>query len=218
MNKRALLQKQGVILLFLFFSSLAVNAQDAISWTVRNNGSKVADTVALEDYLPVSGGIVYEDVVIELPGVTKQELYSRAKLAVQKTFTGNKLGSSNYDPESGIVSVNNFYDISDMTALNILSSNPAKDTYYFNAMLSIIVKEGKYKIKMEIPDYSYGQLSKYKSYADFKSGSLPISTLANQRQNMKRQRMRVLKTLNEKMLTTFNLVRTEMYKKLDTDF
>jgi len=36
--------------------------------------------------------------------------------------------------------------------------------------------------------------------------------------NGKRQRMRVLKTLNDKMLATFNLFQKEMGKKLDTDF
>lgn len=210
--------KSFTIFIILFIFCLSVKAQDAISWTLRSNGSNVADTVALEDYLPVRAGEVYYDVVIELPGTTKQELFSRAKLAIQKTFTSNKIGSSNYDAESGIVSINNFYDISDMTALSMLSSNPSKDTYYFNALLSIIVKDGKYKIKMEVPDYAYGQMSRYSSYADFKSGSMPISNLAGKRQNLKRQKMRVLKTLNEKMLATFNLVRTEMYKRLDTDF
>jgi hypothetical protein len=47
---------------------------------------------------------------------------------------------------------------------------------------------------------------------------MPVRNLANSRQSLKRQRMRVLKTLNEKMLTTFNLIQKEMEKKLDTDF
>jgi hypothetical protein len=46
----------------------------------------------------------------------------------------------------------------------------------------------------------------------------PLTYLANRKQVNKRQRMRVLKTLNEKMSRTFNLVLTEMDKKLDTDF
>lgn len=199
--------------------NLTTNAQDAITWSTQRNGAKVADTVALEDYLPVKDNAVYVEAVLDLPGTTKQELFSRAKLAIQKTFTSNKMGSSNYDTESGICSINNFYDISDMTAFSALAtSNPVTDKYYFNALLSVIVKDGKYKIKMEVPQYAYGKESRYKSYTDFQSQSMPISNIANKRQNGKRQRMRVLKTLNDKMLVTFNFVKTEMEKKLDNDF
>ncbi|MNR61935.1 hypothetical protein D3C85_1838170 [compost metagenome] len=54
------------------------------------------------------------------------------------------MGSSNYDAESGICSINNFYDISDMTVFSALAtSNPIIDKYYFNALLSLIVKDGK---------------------------------------------------------------------------
>lgn len=193
-------------------------AQDAITWSTFRNGSKVADTVALGDYLPLKDNEVYVETIVELPGISKAEMFSRAKIAVQKTFTGNKMGTSNYDPEAGICSINNFYDISDMTALSALGSNPSTDQYYFNALLSIIVKDGKYKIKMEVPKYTYGQTSRYRSYSDFQSQSMPVSALANARQNGKRQRMRVLKTLNDKMLATFNLVQREMSKKLDNDF
>jgi hypothetical protein len=174
--------------------------------------------VSLGDYLPLKDNVVYVEAVVDLPNTTRSELYSRAKLAIQKTFTSNKMGTSNYDSESGICSINNFYDISDMTALSALGSNPSTDKYYFNALLSIIVKDNKYKIKMEVPQYSYGQSSRYASYTDFQSQSMPVSNLANSRQNMKRQRMRVLKTLNDRMLLTFNLVQKEMLKKLDTDF
>jgi hypothetical protein len=198
--------------------SFNLQAQDAITWSTQRNGAKVADTVSLQDYLPIKDGQVYVETVIELPNTSKQELFSRAKLAVQKTFTSNKMGNSNYDAESGICSINNFYDISDMTALSAFSSNPSTDQYYFNALLSVIVKDNKYKIKMEIPQYSYGQSSRYKSYSDFQTNAVAVSNLANNRQNGKRQRMRVLKTLNEKMLATFNLVKKEMEKKLDTDF
>jgi len=193
-------------------------AQDAITWSTFRNGSKVADTVSLGDYLPLKDDVVYVEAVVDLPNTIKQDLFSRAKLAIQKTFTSSKLGTSNYDAESGICSINNFYDISDMTALNAFASNPSTDHYYFNALLSIIVKDGKYKIKMEVPQYTYGQSSRYKTYSDFQSQSLPLSNIANSRQNMKRQRMRVLKTLNDRMLATFNLVQKEMAKKLDNDF
>jgi len=198
--------------------SLTSQAQDVVTWSTQRNGSKVADTVALGDYLPLKDNMVYVETVLELPNVTKQELFSRAKLAIQKAFTSTKMGTSNYDAESGIASVNNFYDISDMTALGAFSSNPTTDQYYFNAILTIIVKDGKYKIKMEVPEYSYGQSSRYANYSDFKTNAMPVSNLANRRQNGKRQRMRVLKTLNEKMLATFNLVKKEMDKKLDNDF
>lgn len=207
-----------LIMVTLLCASIVASAQDAITWTTQRNGSKVADTVALGDYLPMKDNQIYVETVIELPNTSKQELYSRAKLAIQKTFTSNKMGTSNYDVESGICSINNFYDISDMTALSAFSSNPSTDQYYFNALLSVIVKDGKYKIKMEVPQYSYGKSSRYKSYSDFQTNSLPMSNLANGRQNGKRQRMRVLKTLNEKMLATFNLVKKEMDKKLDNDF
>ncbi|RZK69007.1 MAG: DUF4468 domain-containing protein [Pedobacter sp.] len=179
---------------------------------------RVADTVALGDYLPLKDNEVYVEAIVDLPAVSKAEMFSRAKIAIQKTFTSNKMGTSNYDPEAGICSINNFYDISDITALSALGSNPSTDQYYFNALLSIIVKDGKYKIKMEVPQYTYGQSSRYKSYTDFQSQSMPVKNLANSRQNGKRQRMRVLKTLNDKMLATFNLVQKEMGKKLDTDF
>lgn len=33
--------------------NLTTSAQDAITWSTQRNGAKVADTVALEDYLPV---------------------------------------------------------------------------------------------------------------------------------------------------------------------
>lgn len=178
----------------------------------------MADTVALENYLPIKDDIVYVEAIVELPKIFKQELFSRAKLAIQKTFSNNKISTSNYDVESGIASVNNFYEISDMTALSALSSKPSTDNYYFNAILTIIVKDGKYKIKMEVPQFSYGQTTGYLSYNDFKTNALPIKNLANNKQNGKRQRMRVLKTLNEKMLATFNQVKNEMEKKLDTDF
>lgn len=202
----------------LFFSS-TVTAQDVITWSTQRNGSQVADTVNLGDYLPLKDGLVYVETVIEVPNASKQELYSRAKLAIQKTFTNSKMGTSNYDAESGICSINNFYDISDMTAFNALATNnPVTDQYYFNALLSIIVKDGKYKIKMEVPQYTYGQSSRFQSYTDFQTNALPISNLANSKQANKRQRMRVLKTLNERMLITFNLVQKEMTKKLDTDF
>ena len=113
--------------------------------------------MALEDYLPVKDNAVYVEAVLDLPGTTKQELFSRAKLAIQKTFTSNKMGTSNYDGESGICSINNFYDISDMTAFSALAtSNPVIDKYYFNALLSVIVKDGKYKIEMEVPQHAYG--------------------------------------------------------------
>jgi len=207
-----------LVLLSLILNLTAV-AQDAITWSTQRNGAKVADTVALEDYLPIKDNVVYVETVLDLPGTTKQELFSRAKLAVQKTFTSNKMGTSNYDAESGICSINNFYDISDMTAFSALAtSNPVTDKYYFNAIMSIIVKEGKYKIKMEIPQYAYGRESRYKTYTDFQSQSMPVAYLANSRQNGKRQRTRVLKTLNDKMLATFNLVKAEMEKKLDNDF
>ena len=196
-----------------------VYSQDAISWSTQRNGAKVADTVALEDYLPVKDGVVYVETIIEIPGVSQKELFSRAKLAIQKTFTNSKMGTSNYDVESGICSINNFYDISDMTAFNYLvTSNPVADQYNFNALLSIIVKDGKYKIKMEVPQYSYGQASRYKTYSDFQGSAVSVSNLANSKQVSKRQRMRVLKTLNEKMLVTFNLVQKEMNKELDNDF
>jgi hypothetical protein len=204
--------------LLLFTIGSNCFAQDAITWSTFSNGSKVADTVSLGDYLPLKDNVVYVEAVVDLPNTTRSELYSRAKLAIQKTFTSNKMGTSNYDSESGICSINNFYDISDMTALSALGSNPSTDKYYFNALLSIIVKDNKYKIKMEVPQYSYGQSSRYASYTDFQSQSMPVSNLANSRQNMKRQRMRVLKTLNDRMLLTFNLVQKEMLKKLDTDF
>lgn len=207
-----------LLVLFGVLPSFKVLAQDAITWSTQRNGAKVADTVALEDYLPIKENAVYVEAVLDLPGTTKQELFSRAKLAIQKTFTSNKMGTSNYDAESGICSINNFYDISDMKALNAFASNPITDKYYFNAILTVIVKDGKYKIKMEIPQYAYGQDSRYKSYTDFQSQSKPISDIANGRQNGKRQRMRVLKTLNDKMLLTFNVVKKEMEKKLDNDF
>ena len=201
----------------LYILSLSVglnaNAQDAITSSTYRDGSKVADTVALGDYFPLKDNEVYVEAIVELPNIPKPELFSRAKLAIQKTFTNNKIGTSNYDSEAGIGSINNFYDISDMTALSA-----STDQYYFNALLSIIVKDGKYKIKMEVPQYTYGQSSRYKSYTDFQSQSMPVQNLANSRQNGKRQRMRVLKTLNDKMLATFNLVKREMAKKLDTDF
>jgi len=146
-------------LLFVLLANLSF-AQDVITWSTFRNGSKVADTVSLGDYLPLKDGVVYVEAVIDIPNTTKQELYSRAKLAIQKTFTSSKLGTSNYNAESGICSINNFYDISDMTALNAFASNPNTDHYYFNALLSIIVKDGKYKIKMEVPQYTYGQSSR----------------------------------------------------------
>ena len=202
----------------LFFT-LNSNAQDAITWSTQRNGAKVADTVALGDYLPLKDDAVYVETVIDVPNINQKELFSRAKLAIQKTFTSNKMGTSNYDAESGICSINNFYDISDMTAFSALAtSNPVTDQYYFNAILTIIVKDGKYKVKMEVPQYSYGQTSRYKTYSDFQSNAMPVSNLANRKQGNKRQRMRVLKTLNEKMLSTFNLVQKEMNKKLDNDF
>ncbi|RNL54166.1 DUF4468 domain-containing protein [Pedobacter jejuensis] len=202
----------------LFFS-VNVYAQDAITWSTQRNGAKVADTVALGDYLPLKDDVVYVETVIEIPNVSQKELFSRAKLAIQKTFTNSKMGTSNYDAESGICSINNFYDISDMTAFSALATNnPVTDQYNFNALLSIIVKDGKYKIKMEVPQFSYGQASRYKTYSDFQGNAVPVSTLANNKQGNKRQRMRVLKTLNDKMLVTFNLVQKEMSKKLDTDF
>ena len=201
------------------FSTANVYAQDAITWSTQRNGAKVADTVALGDYLPLKDDVVYVETVIEIPDVNRQELFSRAKLAIQKTFTNSKMGTSNYDAESGICSVNNFYDISDMTAFSALAnSNPITDQYNFNALLSIIVKDGKYKIKMEVPQYSYGHASRYKTYLDFQGSAVPVSNLANSKQGNKRQRMRVLKTLNDKMLVTFNLVQKEMNKKLDNDF
>lgn len=207
------------LVLISLFSSIKAFSQDAITWSTQRNGAKVADTVALGDYLPLKDGIVYVETVIEIPNVSKQELFSRAKLAIQKTFTSNKMGTSNYDVESGICSINNFYDISDMTAFSALAtSNPVTDQYYFNALLSIIVKDGKYKIKMEVPQYSYGQSSMYKTYSDFQGSAVSVSNLANSKQANKRQRMRVLKTLNDKMLATFNLVQKEMNKKLDNDF
>ncbi|WEK20671.1 MAG: DUF4468 domain-containing protein [Candidatus Pedobacter colombiensis] len=202
-----------LLILVGLLSSLNLLAQDAITWTTQRNGAKVADTVALEDYLPVKDNIVYVEAVVDLPGTTKQELFSRAKLAIQKIFTSNKMDNSNYDAESGICSVNNFYDISDKTAISRVI-----DKYYFNALLTVIVKDGKYKIKMEIPEYAYGFESDYKRHTDFQSESMPISNLANKRQNGKRQRMRVLKTLNDKMFVTLNLVKTGMEKKLDNDF
>lgn len=211
------------LIVSLTFAALLFNAnvyaQDAITWSTQRNGAKVADTVALEDYLPLKDGVVYVEAVIEIPNVNRQELFSRAKLAIQKTFTSNKMGTSNYDAESGICSINNFYDISDMTAFSALATNnPITDQYNFNALLSIIVKDGKCKIKMEVPQYSYGQGSRYKTYSDFQGSAVPVSNLANKKQGNKRQRMRVLKTLNSKMLDTFNLVQKEMNKKLDNDF
>lgn len=156
----------SILLIAIGFNS---NAQDAITWSTFRNGSKVADTVALGDYLPLKDNEVYVESIIELPNISKAELFSRAKLAIQKTFTSSKMGTSNYDSEAGICSINNFYDISDMTALSALGSNPSTDQYYFNALLSIVVKDGKYKIKMEVPKYTYGQSSRYKSYTDFQS-------------------------------------------------
>lgn len=204
--------------LLTLFTGLYAYSQDASTWSTHRNGSIVPDTVALQDYLPTKDGNIYVEKVVELPNTTKQELFSRAKLAVQKTFAGNKMNSSNYDLESGICSINNFYDISDRTFMGSFSSDPATDNYSFNALLSIIVKDGKYKISLEIPQYTYSQTLKYDTYADFQAHSLPVSKLANSKQNLKRQRMRVLKTLNEKMWATFESMQKEMERKLDTDF
>lgn len=205
----------AAVLIMPFLSSFS---QDAVTWVTAHNGAKVADTVSLGDYLPVKDDIPYVEVVINDSGISKKELFSRAKLAVQKVFASNKLSTSNYDDDNGIVSVNNFYSISDMTALAALSSNPSSEVYNFNALFSIIVKDGRYKLKIEVPTYTYGSFSTYRNYSDFQTKSMPVSNLANSRQNLKRQRMRVLKTLNEKMLETFNTAKKEMSKKLDTDF
>jgi hypothetical protein len=210
--------KTSFLCLGFILCALSSYSQDVITWSSARNGAKVADTVALEDYLPVKDKIAYVEVVVTDSTVSKKELYSRAKLAIQKIFASNKLSSSNYDDESGIVSVNNFYEVSDITAFEALSSNPARQVYAFNALFSIIVKDGKYKLKMEVPTYTFGEFSNYRSYSDYQSRSLPIATIANKVQNMKRQRMRVLKTLNDNMLLTFNNAKKEMSKKLDTDF
>jgi hypothetical protein len=204
--------------LMALFCITNLKAQDVTTWSTERNGSIIPDTVALEDYLPVKNNIVQVERVVELPNTTKQELFSRAKLAIQKAFTNNKLGTSIYDAESGICSINNFYDISDITAVGRMSEDPRPDKYFFNGVLSLIVKDGKYKIKIEVPDYAYGEAAKYTTYADFLTAARPVSELANRKQNNKRQRMRVLKTLNEKMLLTFNVVQKEMSKKLDTEF
>jgi len=212
---------------FKFLPALAVmallftcdlKAQDANTWSTYKNGEIVPDTVALEDYLPLKDRVPTMEAVVEQPNITKQELFSRAKLAIQRTFSNNKLSTSNYDLESGICSINNFYDISDMTASARLSGSPGPDQYYFNAILMLVVKDGKYKVKLEVPEYAYGDVSRYYSYADYQLAAKPLTSLANRKQVNKRQRMRVLKTLNEKMSRTFNLVLTEMDKKLETDF
>jgi len=194
-----------------------LKAQDATTWSTYKNGEIVPDTVALGDYLPLKDNVVMMEAVIELPNVSKQELFSRAKLAIQRTFTNNKLSTSNYDLESGICSINNFYDITDMTASSRIFDGPL-DQYLFNAMLMLVVKDGKYKLKMEVPEYVYGDASRYNTYADYHIVARPVSDLANRKQANKRQRMRVLKTLNDKMTRTFNILLTEMDKKLDTDF
>ena len=195
-----------------------LKAQDANTWSTYKNGEIVPDTVALEDYLPVKDHVVTMEAVINQPNVSKQELFSRAKLAIQRTFTNNKLSTSNYDLEAGICSINNFYDISDMTASARLFGSPGPDQYYFNAVLMLVVKDGKYKVKLEVPEYAYGDVSRYYNYSDYQIVAKPLTHLADHKQVNKRQRMRVLKTLNEKMSRTFNLVLTEMDKKLDTDF
>lgn len=200
-----------------FFSSVAL-AQDVVTWTTHRNGSRVADTVALADYLPVKDNIVYIETVLEVPDVSKEELFLRAKLAVQKSFASSKMGASNHDAKEGIVSINNYYDISDMSTAGFLfSSKSITDQYFFNAFLSILVKDGRYKIKMEIPEYTYGYSSK-NEYYNFKSNVMPISRIANRKKVNKRQRIRVLKTLNEKMLITFDMIKKEMERKLDNDF
>jgi len=71
---------------------------------------------------------------------------------------------------------------------------------------------------LEVPEYAYGDVSRYYNYSDYQIVAKPLTHLADHKQVNKRQRMRVLKTLNEKMSRTFNLVLTEMDKKLDTDF
>lgn len=113
-----------------------LKAQDATTWSIYKNGEIVPDTVALGDYLPLKDNVVMFEAVIELPNVSKQELFSRAKLAIQRTFANNKLSTSNYDLESGICSINNFYDISDMTASSRVFGG-ALDQYLFNAMLML---------------------------------------------------------------------------------
>lgn len=121
------LKKLTLLSIISLSVGLSANAQDAITWSTYRNGSKVADTVALGDYLPLKDNEVYVEAIVDLPGVSKAEMFSRAKIAIQKTFTSNKMGTSNYDPEAGICSVNNFYDIIDMTALSALGSNPSTD-------------------------------------------------------------------------------------------
>jgi hypothetical protein len=71
------------LIVSLAFAALLFNAnvyaEDAITWSTQRNGAKVADTVALEDYLPLKDGVVYVEAVIEIPNVNRQELFSRAK-------------------------------------------------------------------------------------------------------------------------------------------
>jgi len=85
--------------LVLLLSATLTFAQDAITWSTFRNGSKVADTVSLSDYLPLKDDVVYVEAVIELPNTTKQSLDWHSTLIV------NLIGSNHfgvYDSNVGI--------------------------------------------------------------------------------------------------------------------
>lgn len=200
---KKLLLLLAIVIAFTSFS------QDVITWSTQKAGK--IDTIALENYVPVKDGIIYQEYVVNDSSVSKKELYSRAKLAIQKVFLNNKSSTANYDEDGGIVSVNNFYEIYD----NALAS---KDVYSFIAILSIIAKDGKYKIKLEIENFINGSMSTYETNNDFQNKPFKVSALAGSYKFNQKQRARVLKTLNEKMMATFNSVKKEMSKKTDNNF
>lgn len=193
--------------------------QDKIQWNKNQEDSKIADTVSLQDYLPVKDGKIYYEVVRELTGISQNDIFMKALLAVQGGGLTGAIYDPNFDQKGGVCSVGMTYNIAQTSLLSALGSNPTTNSYFFNTILSVIAKDGKYKIKIEVPDYKFESLSKFSSYADqAKTKGMPMQELANSKKAFKKQRINALKALNEKMLEDFNYMYSAMQKVVDNKF
>ena len=207
------------LFLSLIIVGLNVSGQDRVVWNKDKINSKNADTVALGDYLPIKDGKVYYEVIVEQKGAKQSELFTKAAVVTQGIRPENALVSADFDQQMGVCNIHMVFMISQTTLLSVLGSNPTTKTYFFNTIATIIAKDDKFKIKIEVPDYNFESLSKFSSYADqAKTKGIPIQELANSKSAFKKQRINALTRLNELMLENFNKLYLGMKKQEDTNF
>lgn len=155
--------------------------------------------------LPIKDGKVFYEKIYQDSGVSKNDFYVRAKNAFLRLFPATKDVIQNEDKENGIISGKGFFTFS--TKGGGLLNMPLPSSVM--ATINIIVKDGKYKI--EVFDFYKQAMSNLED-----EGS--IETFYTMAAKGKRFWQRYFINFNERVLLIFVQIKTEMNKKINTDF